>query len=232
MQQIASSIPYQVHELNIHQEQVRLCIPVQEAVKESYTQTEIAQRKFPYWAKLWPSARAMGEWLIRHPQIYQSKTVHEIAAGLGLPGILAAKSAASVRISDYDPEAVTFMQANIAINPGGKIQARCINWQEPEAHQQTDVLLLSDINYAPSDYPALYQLFEVHLNQQTCIVLATPERLQGRQFLESIAAHCIHHEVLPIDQEPIHMLVYAKQPAASGILQNLSQIPPAHFTEA
>lgn len=222
---INTSIPYQIHSVNIHQEWVRLCIPDQLAIKEIYAQSATTNPSFPYWAKLWPSSLALSEWLIQHPQVYREKTVHEIAAGLGLPGILAAREAASVLISDYDPEAVRFIEANLKLNPELKAKTCCINWKHPEAFEVTDILLLSDINYDPADYPDLYNLFNYHLNQQSCIILSTPERLQGRLFLETIAVDCIHHEVVQSGNEPIHILIYAKTSAATSIRHFFKLLP-------
>ena len=52
---------------------------------------------------------------------------------------------------------------------------------------ETDVLLLSDINYQPSDLKAVFQLIHRFLKNKIAVVLSTPERLMAKEFVSSLS---------------------------------------------
>ena len=70
----------------------------------------------PYWAQVWPSAYALCEFIATQPEWLQNKKVLELAAGLGLPSLLAAQVATEVVCSDHVPAAVELMQQSIEKN--------------------------------------------------------------------------------------------------------------------
>lgn len=53
-----------------------------------------------YWTRVWPAAIGLCQFLQEHPQYIAGKTVLELAAGLGLPGFYAARTAETVTITD------------------------------------------------------------------------------------------------------------------------------------
>jgi predicted nicotinamide N-methyase len=154
---------------------------------------------FLYWAKLWPSAIALSQYVAGQPHLVAGKKVLELAAGLGLPGIVAAHMAREVIISDYMPEAVSVMQSSVALNGLSNVQCRLLDWNGLPADPDADVLLLSDINYEPAAFEILYAVLMGFLAKGTVILLATPQRLMAKPFVERLLSYCVAQEEQLID---------------------------------
>jgi predicted nicotinamide N-methyase len=145
----------------------------------------------PYWAQVWPSAYALCEFIATQPHWLQNKTVLELAAGLGLPSLLAAQLATQVTCSDYVPEAVELMQQSIQENKLENINALLIDWNHLPDDLSVDVLLLSDINYEPQVFETLYNVIISFLEKGTTILLSTPQRLMAKPFIDRLLPYSI-----------------------------------------
>ncbi len=66
-----------------------------------------AVEEAPYWAELWPSARALAEAVVARD--VRGLRVLEVGAGLGLPALVAAAHGADVTASDVDPAALQYV---------------------------------------------------------------------------------------------------------------------------
>ena len=140
----------------------------------------------PYWAQVWPSAYALCEFIATQPHWLQNKKVLELAAGLGLPSLLAAQLATEVTCSDWVPEAVELMQRSIQENRRENINARLIDWNHLPDDLPVDVLLLSDINYEPQAFDTLFDVIRSFLEKGTTILLSTPQRLMAKPFIDRL----------------------------------------------
>jgi len=161
----------------------------------------------PYWTRIWPAAEALAAFVTERPELVAGKDVLELAAGLGLPGLAAARFARQVTLSDYLPEAVTLLQENAGLQPGAPVQVRLLDWNALPADLHPEVLLLSDINYDPAAFTQLQQVLLRFLSQGTTILLATPERLMARRFVESILSDCRYQETRRINDTPVTLMV-------------------------
>ena len=65
---------------------------------------------------LWDGSIVLARWLARNPQVVAGQTVVELGAGCGLPGLVAARVARQVVLTEYIPELVANLQYNIALN--------------------------------------------------------------------------------------------------------------------
>lgn len=148
----------------------------------------------PYWAKVWPSAIALGQFIASHPHFTADKQVLELAAGLGLPGLVAAQHAAVVTLSDYLPAAVMAMQYSVDANGCTNVACELIDWTKLPAHLRADVLLLSDVNYDPGAFEVLHAVLTRFLNEGTTILLATPQRLMAKPFIELLLPFSIQQD--------------------------------------
>jgi predicted nicotinamide N-methyase len=148
----------------------------------------------PYWAQVWPSAYALCEFIATQPELLENKTVLELAAGVGLPSLLAAQFAKQVVCSDYVPAAVEYMQQSIEKNQLMNISAVNIDWNHLPEDLSYDVLLLSDINYEPQVFETVFNLILSFLEKGTTILLSTPQRLMAKPFIDRILPYSTHWE--------------------------------------
>lgn len=148
----------------------------------------------PYWARVWPSAYAICEFIATQPHWLQNKTVLELAAGLGLPSFLSAQLATQVTCSDYVPEAVQLMQQSIQQNKPENINAMVIDWNHLPHDLSVDVLLLSDINYEPQAFETLFNVIISFLEKGTTIILSTPQRLMAKPFIDRLLPYSKMYE--------------------------------------
>ena len=151
-----------------------------------------------FYAKLWPSAIALAEFITTNPAFIANKNVLELAAGLGLPGMVAAHIASEVTISDYIPEAVELMKSSVVLNGLTNVRCELLDWYNLPTDLTTDVLLLSDINYDPEAFEVLYQVLGGFLASGTTIILATPQRLMAKPFIERLLAFCTMQEEVQV----------------------------------
>ena len=155
---------------------------------------------FPYWSQVWPSAVAMAQYLTLHPYYIQNKTVLELAAGLGLPSLVAAKVAKSVYCTDYLPEAITVIEKSITHHQLKNMYGSLLDWNNlPSPLPQADVVLLSDINYNPADFNNLYAVLKAFLQQGSTLLLTTPQRLLAKPFVEMLLPWCTLKEEVEVE---------------------------------
>ena len=95
----------------------------------------------PYWAELWPAARALAEAL---PDVRGLRVV-ELGCGLGLPSLVAAAAGANVTAIDWSPDAVELLRTNAARN-GLAVRAEVRDWRE-RWDERFDLLLAADVLY-------------------------------------------------------------------------------------
>jgi predicted nicotinamide N-methyase len=110
----------------------------------------------PYWAELWPAARALAETL---PEVDGLRVV-ELGCGLGLPSLVAAAKGASVTATDWSPEAIALLRDNASRN-GLALQAEVRDWREPWG-ARFDLALAADVLYERRNVePVLERLREL-----------------------------------------------------------------------
>jgi predicted nicotinamide N-methyase len=189
--------------------EVELWLPDLEALQLNY-QNEGTKAAFPYWAKLWPSAYVLTAFINEHRDLIKNKKVFELAAGLGLPSLYASTFCSSVICSDYNTTAVEFIQMNIILNNISNMQCEMFDWTQLPPTIDFDILLLSDINYNPADFETLKLLIQNFLASGKTILLSTPQRLAGKDFIAELLPWCILNEEHWHDQTAINILVLKK----------------------
>ncbi|MFM1930594.1 MAG: hypothetical protein RL387_1922 [Bacteroidota bacterium] len=168
--------------------ELAIYIPDYEQVKEVYEAILIDHpaEPFPYWAKLWPSSIALVQYLKANTIWIEHKNVLEIGAGLGLPSFMIAGYANSVQVSDYAPEAVELLEKNIQHLQLNNVQAMELDWNRVPDSINADVVLLSDVNYNPSQFDGLLQLITKLIAEGTIVILSTPQRIMASPFVNAI----------------------------------------------
>jgi predicted nicotinamide N-methyase len=194
---------------------IEICVPTMDSVKEMYEQQKEKNPDchFPYWAKVWPSALALAEFLTSHTWLIKNKQVLELAAGAGLPGFIAARYAKTVCISDYSIDALALMVKTIHCLQVKNVTCRLLDLHHLPADIHAEIILLSDINYAPENFEKFYEVIESFLLSGSTIVISTPQRLMAKPFVERLLAFCIQHEEInvPITSSCITIMVLQKK---------------------
>ncbi|MBI1341547.1 MAG: hypothetical protein GC171_01300 [Terrimonas sp.] len=198
-------------------QEVQICIPDTDKVKEQYyhrlQRNELTP--FPYWAQVWPASIAICRFINAHTHFVYGKKVLELAGGLGLPSMLSAKYAERVIVSDYAFEAVFFQNKSIDRNQLKNISCVQLNWHTLPDHLDADLILLSDINYDPIEFETIYAVLLRFINQGSTIIISTPQRIQGRDFLELLMPLCSWQEeitVTHLDQQ-VAVTILVLEPA-------------------
>lgn len=65
-------------------------------------------------------------------------------------------------------------------------QAIQLDWNKMDYAIQADTILLSDINYDAFEFDSLLQVIEHYIEMGATILIATPLRLMGAPFIESV----------------------------------------------
>jgi len=191
-------------------------IPVYESVKAIYTDLLAVDpaTPFPYWAKVWPSAIALHNVLQTHPILIRDKTVLELGAGIGLPSLIMASEAKTIQVSDYDLEAVELLRKNIAHLQLQNVQALQIDWNDLPENINPEVIILSDVNYDPTQFETLTKLIENFIHQGCAIILSTPQRIMASPFVLALSEFIIADYLEMVDEngvtKEISILVLSK----------------------
>lgn len=163
-------------------------IPDPELVKPVYENLLLKDpaTAFPFWAKIWPSALALASFLKENSGLVTGKRALELGAGIGLPSFTIAEYVSGICISDHAPEAVALLQKNIQYHQLDNATALCIDWNKVPEQIKAEVLLLSDINYAPDQFEGLLHMIHRFVGEGTTIILATPQRITVTAFAEAL----------------------------------------------
>lgn len=193
-----------------------LYVPVPELVRPTYEEllTVDTTVSFPFWAKIWASSRAMTLFLEEEPIWINSKRVLELGAGIGLPSFKFAHDAMEMTISDHDAEAVVLLEKNIEFLGLKNAQARCLDWNNFPEVITADTLLLSDINYDPSQFKPLLNLILKFIDSGSTVIIATPERITASPFameLEPFIHRSFLQSVVDMNQQiDIRMMILSR----------------------
>ena len=180
-------------------------IPAYKAVKAVYADLINLDpaTPFPFWAKLWPSSIALLDVLKAHPHLILNKHVLEIGAGIGLPSLMMAGVAKSIQISDYDKEAVALLQKNIEYLQLQNAAALQLDWNNLPEAIHPEVILLSDVNYDPTQFDVLKNMIEKFIHQGCTIILSTPQRIMASPFVQKLESFIIERHEALVDENGI-----------------------------
>lgn len=194
-----------------------LYVPIPEKVKPTYEQRckQDASTTFPFWAKIWPSSKAMTQFLAIEPQWVNGKKILEVGAGVGLPSFAIADLAREIIVTDHAAEAVALINKNIAHLCINNMKAMCLDWNDFPDTISADTILLSDVNYAPGSFGPLLTLIGKFMEDGAVIIIATPERIMAAPFVEVLHPFIQRSFLHPVEEMgnsiEIRMLLLWKQ---------------------
>ena len=184
---------------------ITLQLPEENAVQTWYRQQD-QQLSFPFWARIWPAAKALTQYLASHPEYYTDKDVVEFGAGIGLPALFTAPSAKNVLMTDHADDAIHWFN-QYHIQQYNNVQYQHFDWYQQKAWPPAGCVLLSDVNYRDGDFKALLNLIEHYSKQQAVILLSTPQRIIARDFVQIIAPYVKTETSIEIDEHTISVYV-------------------------
>lgn len=143
----------------------------------------------PYFAVIWPSARALSQKILNSANRFYEKTVLELGCGLGLPSFVCAKLSANVTAVDFHPEVEQFMNENRARNRVSTLKYQCVDWREGSGISEVspggfDFVIGSDILYERDQPEAVAKTIDRYLRTGGEFWLADP----GRPYLQELVS--------------------------------------------
>lgn len=144
-----------------------------------------AERRLPYGIVLWPSAIALAHELAARP--WTGKSVLELGAGTGLPGVVAASLGARVVQTDAQEIALEVAKMNAEQNRV-TVERRTGDWTAWTDEATYDVIIGSDILYGTTMHEPLRAIFEKNLAPGGRLLVADPFRKQSFPLFEKMEA--------------------------------------------
>jgi len=145
-----------------------------------------ADERLPYWADLWPSARALTRHLLDHPP--PAARAIELGAGVALPSLALHSLGREVLATDYYSDALLFARANAERNRLPPLETRLLDWRHPPAELgHFDLILAADVLYEQRNAEALSKALPVLAAPDAVVLLADPGRVWLREFRARMA---------------------------------------------
>src|SRR5690606_6274286 len=102
--------------------------------------------RLPYWAELWPSARALAQELLDGP--LPRGRVLELGCGIALPSLALRWRGVEVVASDYYAEALDFARENARRNRLTEPETLLLDWRTPPPDLiPFDLVIAADVLY-------------------------------------------------------------------------------------
>jgi predicted nicotinamide N-methyase len=144
----------------------------------------------PYWAELWDSALAVGEYLCaNHSALSTQHSALDLGCGLGLAGTVAAALGHRVMLADMEPDALLFARLNCApFAP--RVRCRRVDWRRDRLNERFDLILGADVLYDKTQWEFLDAFWRAHLcgENGASVILGEPGRQTGDLFVNWIAS--------------------------------------------
>lgn len=164
----------------------------------------------PYWAEFWPAARVLADlvaqWLPPERghapgasgQV-QSAAVLEFGCGLGLVGLVAASRGWQALLSDYDEDALAFVQESARRNEL-HVQTRFVDWREHYPELRPSRIVAAEVLYEPRHLAPIATFIREHLAPGGRAVLCDAFRQTADPFPEvarraGLQVQTFEHEV-------------------------------------
>jgi ETFB lysine methyltransferase len=140
--------------------------------------------RLPYWAEVWPSARALAEYFLNNLRELKDKNVLELGCGVGLVGIAATLAGAKVTFSDYEKEAIDFTKNNFFLNFNMQPKTMLMDWREPIQDNAYEIIIAADILYEKRFLKPVHNTLEKLLTKNGKVYIAEPNRTIAKPFFE------------------------------------------------
>jgi predicted nicotinamide N-methyase len=158
------------------------------SLDEETTFLNASGTKVPYGVVLWPGAVALTYDIVTRGPAFRGRTVLELGAGTGLPGLAAAALGAKVVQTDRSELIVHVCEQNVARNKLAGVECRIADWSDWHDTARYDWIIGSDILYADTQHDNLRRIFAGNLAPGGRVLLSDPFRPPSVALLERMQA--------------------------------------------
>ena len=135
---------------------------------------------------LWPSAIALAHEIGARADAFRDRSVVELGAGTGLPGIVAASLGAHVVQTDKHELTLTVCRGNGRLNGIDAIEYRQADWAHWDGRRRYDWIIGADVLYSETMHPHLRRLFESRVAPGGRVLISDPFRSSSLRLLEAL----------------------------------------------
>ncbi|MBW3570068.1 MAG: methyltransferase domain-containing protein [Gemmatimonadetes bacterium] len=167
------------------------------AADELIDEAEFAgDERLPYWAELWPSARALARHLLESGGAdvracergkvgdgWGGVRVLELGCGVALPSLALAGMGADVVATDWYADALLFARANAERNSVPPLRTELLDWRHPPGGWGHDLVIAADVLYEQRNGPVLAALLSRVTAPGGTVLIADPGRVYAGDFL-------------------------------------------------
>lgn len=147
--------------------------------------------EFPFWVKLWEAAMVLSYIMSKLPAP-QGKTVLELGAGLGAPGLAAAAAGFDVTISDYEDIIMDFQKVSAAASGISGVKFIHLDWLNPPELAPFDILAGAEILFREEFFAPLLGVFNKYLKPGGSIYLAHDASRKSLPLFLNLAKEDFH----------------------------------------
>jgi predicted nicotinamide N-methyase len=140
---------------------------------------------FPLWAKIWEASWVLADHLAARPPDPE-RSYLEIGGGLGVVSVVAAAFGHQITMTEYNPHALQFAQANAVVNHCPSVRILKMDWHTPQLGGKYDVIAASEVVYHKRDFGPLRALFDRYLKPYGEIIIAAEMRKITGEFLHGM----------------------------------------------
>ncbi|PIE57124.1 MAG: methyltransferase [Desulfobulbus propionicus] len=146
---------------------------------------------FPFWTKLWEASIVLANLLVSRP-VQEKKTLLELGAGLGVPGLAAARAGFQVTLTDYDQLILDFARVSGAASGVENVEYRMLDWLDPPDLPRYDVVVGAEVLFREEFFAPLLGVLRKTLKPEGVVYFAHDSTRQSlRPFLEMAEAEYV-----------------------------------------
>lgn len=164
----------------------RILLP--RAADELIDESEYAvDERLPYWADLWPSARALARHLLDGDEDeWRGVRVVELGSGVALPSLALLRMGADALATDWYDDALAFARTNAWRNGLGDLRTDPLDWHHPPPDERFSRLIAADVLYEKRNADLLMDLLPRMLLPGGTALIADPGRVYASGFLDGM----------------------------------------------
>lgn len=153
----------------------------------------ISSAAWPIFGVIWPSSEVLAHTMLDYK--IEGKRILEVGCGIALSSLVLNHRLADITTTDYHPEALPFLLANVALNNGKKIPFVCTGWKDDEDKLGTfDLIIGSDLLYESDHAQLLSEFINLHARQRCDVMIVDPGRGHHAKFSKKMVklgySHC------------------------------------------